>query len=82
MKGLDILFDVPWLWMREAHDPLEELGADGFRLCHCQRAEAFEIASNPVLFLHAKVCFHQAFQEIDTVDRCDEVFIMLGPVDT
>jgi hypothetical protein len=67
--------------MREAHDPLEEFGADRFRLGHRQGAEAFEIASDPVLFFHAKVCFHQTFQEVDTVDRGDKVIIVLGPVD-
>lgn len=58
-KYFDVLFDVARLRIREPHDYLEELLTVRLRFRHSERAEPFQIATDPVLLLDGKSDVYQ-----------------------
>jgi hypothetical protein len=80
-KHFDVLFDIPWFWVGEIHDQLEEGRAVFPAFANGQGSEAFQVASDPILLLHGKPDANQALQEINTVYRGDEVVVTFLPVD-
>jgi hypothetical protein len=74
-EDLDVLLDIAGLWVREAHNELEELLAIRLDLGNGLWVETLEVTSNAVLLLHAKPawCCNKLFQEVDSVDGGNKV---------
>jgi len=62
---------------RKAHDELEELFAVGFGFRDCNRLEAFKVPSDSILLFHRKAYGDESFQKIDSIDTCNEAFVLI-----
>lgn len=61
-EHLDILFNVSWFGVREAHDQFKEVGRFCLTFAYSQRAEAFQVAANAILFFYTKFYVHKRLQ--------------------
>lgn len=78
-KDLYVLFDIPRLRVRKAHDEPEELLTVRLTLGYRLRPEAFEIAADAILFFDGKSNSDKRLEKMNCVDAGDVVLPFILP---
>ena len=76
-EHLDVFFNIPRFWTREAHDELEELLTPRFAFGHSLGPESLEVTTDPILLLDREASTDQRLEQVDRIHRGEETFVFV-----